>query len=54
MYLHNLFLERRIDTYDRLLNENSHRLIMMPFDKVLGQFVFNKHDRMLFDIGDAD
>lgn len=41
--------ERRLDTYDRLLYQSSHRLIMMPFDKVFGQFIFTKHDRLIFD-----
>lgn len=38
-----------MDTYDRLIYQSSHRLIMMPFDKVLGQFIFSKHDRLMFD-----
>jgi hypothetical protein len=41
MYSFDLFIEKHIDTYDKLLNESSHRLIMMPCGKVLGQFVIN-------------
>lgn len=32
------YTERRLDTYDRILFEKSHEVVILPFHKVHGQF----------------
>lgn len=42
-----------MDTYDRIIYEKSHQVVIMPFDKVMGQFTLQEHHKLLFELEDS-